>query len=420
MDGMSTSPAAHVLFLSYDGMTDPLGQSQVIPYLTGLTKFGYTFTLVSFDKPDKYARYKEQVEKLVSGYPIHWISMPYHKKPPVLSSVYDYWQLKRCIRKIHRERKVDIVHTRPGLPALAGLWMKKKLGVRFLNDIRGFWADERVDGGMWSTGFFLYRWIYRFFKKQELDAVRLADYNTCLTHQAKEEIRSWTQVPQPVKLAVIPCSVDMSLFDPGRISEAQTQALKKELGIAPDERVISYLGSIGGWYLTGEMMRFNQLFLQEQPRTKLLFISNNRHETIAAAAQRQGIPADRLLVRFAQHTEIPALLKLSDYAIFFIKPCYSKLSSSPTKQAEIMAMGIPIISNSGVGDVESILQTYQAGWAVSDFETDTLRTLAQQVARGNHPFKPNQIRQGALEYFNLATAVDNYADVYRRILTESD
>lgn len=99
---MSTTNTAHVLFLSYDGMTDPLGQSQVIPYLTGLTKFGYTFTLVSFDKPDKYIQYKEQVDNSLTGYPIRWISLPYHKKPPVLSSAYDYWQLKRCIRRIHR------------------------------------------------------------------------------------------------------------------------------------------------------------------------------------------------------------------------------------------------------------------------------------------------------------------------------
>ena len=43
-----------ILFISYDGMTDVLGQSQVIPYLAGLTKMGYTFTILSCDKPDKY------------------------------------------------------------------------------------------------------------------------------------------------------------------------------------------------------------------------------------------------------------------------------------------------------------------------------------------------------------------------------
>ena len=33
-----------VLFISYNGMLDPLGQTQVIPYLRGLAKRGVQFT----------------------------------------------------------------------------------------------------------------------------------------------------------------------------------------------------------------------------------------------------------------------------------------------------------------------------------------------------------------------------------------
>ncbi|RYG29944.1 MAG: glycosyltransferase, partial [Chitinophagaceae bacterium] len=51
----------HILFLSYDGMTDPLGQSQVIPYLKGLTAAGYRFTILSCDKPENYQSGKDQV-----------------------------------------------------------------------------------------------------------------------------------------------------------------------------------------------------------------------------------------------------------------------------------------------------------------------------------------------------------------------
>ena len=131
----------NVLFVSYDGMTDPLGQSQVIPYLAGLTKEGYTFTILSCDKPEKYKANKTYVEKLIAPYPIKWVSIPYHKKPPVLSSVYDFFKLKQTAKKLHFEHKFDMVHTRPGLPQLVALYLKKKLGIKFLNDIRGFWAD---------------------------------------------------------------------------------------------------------------------------------------------------------------------------------------------------------------------------------------------------------------------------------------
>ena len=140
----------NILFISYDGMTDPLGQSQVIPYLAGLTEYGYEFTILSCDKPKKYADHKEYVMNLLEPYPIKWISIPYHKKPPVLSSYYDFLMLKKKAKELYKKEKFDMVHTRPGVPTLVALWLKKKYGLKFLNDIRGFWADERVDGGMWN------------------------------------------------------------------------------------------------------------------------------------------------------------------------------------------------------------------------------------------------------------------------------
>jgi pimeloyl-ACP methyl ester carboxylesterase len=158
--------AKNVLFISYDGMTDPLGQSQVIPYLAGLTNFGYTFTILSCDKKDKLAAHKEHVQEILAAYAIKWVSLPYHKNPPVLSSWYDFRMLRKTAAKLHAQEKFDLVHTRAGTPALVGYWLKKKLGIKFLNDIRGFWADERIDGGIWNIRNPVYKFVFKFFKKK--------------------------------------------------------------------------------------------------------------------------------------------------------------------------------------------------------------------------------------------------------------
>ena len=47
------SGAKKVLYITYDGMTDPLGQSQVLPYLVGLSEKGYKFTILSFEKKER-------------------------------------------------------------------------------------------------------------------------------------------------------------------------------------------------------------------------------------------------------------------------------------------------------------------------------------------------------------------------------
>ena len=153
-----------ILFISYDGMTDPLGQSQVIPYLSNLTKFGYSFTILSCDKADKYAANKAYVETLIAPFPIAWVSVPYHKNPPVLSSVYDFYALKKAAKKLQAIHQFNMVHTRPGLPTLVALYLKRNFSVKFLNDVRGFWADERVDGGMWNLQNPVFKSVYKFFK----------------------------------------------------------------------------------------------------------------------------------------------------------------------------------------------------------------------------------------------------------------
>lgn len=409
----------NILFISYDGMTDPLGQSQVIPYLSGLTKFGYRFTVLSCDKPGRFAANKSYVEKLIAGFPIKWVSIPYHKNPPVLSAVYDYRMLKQKAKQLHALDPFDMVHTRPGIPTLVALWMKKKYGTRFLDDVRGFWADERVDGGMWNLSNPLFKTVYRFFKKHEYECLEKADHVTCLTYAAEKEMHSWTHIKnQPLRIQVIPCSADLQLFDPGNIDAGLKAEFATTLGIESSDMIFSYLGSIGGWYLTDEMMRLCRIIADRFPQAKFLFISPHRHEVIEAAAAKQGLDAGRIITKQASRHEVPVLLSFSSYSLFFIKPCYSKISSSPTKHGEIMAMGIPVITNSGVGDVETIVKKYDAGFVLNDFSDESFNKVVNEMAAGKS-FNHTAIREGAKEFYALDTAIDRYRKVYEQIFSNS-
>ncbi len=405
----------NVLFISYDGMTDPLGQSQVIPYLTGLTKYRYRFTILSCEKKEKYDSYKNDVEDLLKPYSIKWVAIPYHKKPPVFSSIYDVIMLKKTAKKLHAEERFDMVHTRPGVPALIGLWMKKKLNVKFLNDIREFYADSRVDGGMWDTEIIFYKLIYNYFKKKEEEAVAKCDGIVCLTYAAEKIIKQWPQFKKETPLEVIPCSVDMNLFDPEKIDVDLKSQFKQELGINDTDFIVSYLGSIGGWYLTDEKMQFCRILSDKIPGIKFLFISPHRHEVIIDAAKRFGIRESQIIVKHGKRNEIPILLSFSKYSIFFIKPCYSKLSSSPTKHGEIMAMGIPVISNAKVGDVEDIILKYKSGIVLPDLNKKEFESAADAIAN-EITFDKTAIRNGAKEYYNLEYAIEKYHKTYSSIL----
>lgn len=404
-----------ILFISYDGMTDPLGQSQVIPYLQGLSQHGYKIFLLSCEKKQVFAPNKSLVEKLLFGYDIEWVPISYTKKPPVLSTIADIYKLKRAAARIHGQYKIDMVHTRIGIPSLVGLWMKKKYGVKFLNDIREFYADSRVDGGMWNRSFFLYNQIYRYFKKQEALQVRHSDGIVCLTHAAEKIIRTWPDFRPSTPLAVIPCSADLNLFDPAKIDEKQKENIRAQLGIQPEDIIFSYLGSIGGWYLTAEMMQFCRQLSEKIPAAKFLFISPHQHNVIVDTAAAYGLPAEKLITTHARRTDVPVMLSFSSYSLFFIKPCYSKQSSSPTKHGEIMAMGIPIITNAGVGDVQAIVEKYEAGFVLDEFTPEAFAKVINKI--GARPaFDKLGIRNGAIAFYALENAVSSYIKMYDTIL----
>ena len=404
-----------ILFISYDGMTDPLGQSQIIPYLQGLSKKGFQFFLLSCEKEQAFAQNETTVKNMLAGYNIEWMPIAYTKKPPVVSTLKDIISLRKKAKQIHQQHGIDMVHTRPGIPALVGLWMKKTMGVKFLHDIREFYADSRVEGGIWNINNPLFKIIYNYFKRKEQEQVALSDGIVCLTYAAEKIIQQLPEYKKTVPLKVIPCSADLNLFYPSKINISQKQQLQKELNIGENDFIISYLGSIGGWYMTQEMLRFCKLLSDKKPAAKFLFISPHLHDVIAGEAAKYGLPADKLIVKHGKRNEVPVLLSLSNYSLFFIKPCFSKLSASPTKHGEIMAMGIPVITNSGVGDVKEIVEKYNAGYVVDDFTDAAFGVVIDKMIAGNF-FDAAAIREGAVEFYSLDKAVVLYNEIYNQIL----
>ncbi|MFN8285121.1 MAG: glycosyltransferase [Chitinophagales bacterium] len=403
-----------VLYLSYDGMTDPLGQSQVIPYLRGLTKLGYNFYLISFEKPERFEKLKSHIQKIMDEAGINWHPLAYTKNPPVVSTMLDLQKMEKLAFQLHGKHNFRIVHCRSYISALVGIQLKEKAGVKFLFDMRGFWADERVEGGIWNLSNPLYKGVYRYFKNKEREFFTKADYTISLTEAGKKEIQSWKNIGgQPIPMQVIPCCADLDLFDAERVAVTEKQRLRTELGIREDDFVLSYVGSIGTWYMPDEMFDFFKVLNTEVPNARFLFVTPESPETVIARAKSRGVNADKIVVTHATHKQVPAYISLSNWSLFFIKPVFSKLASSPTKQGEIMGMGIPHVCNTGVGDVAEILQNGESGIALSTFNGVSYKKAVDEMLKGS--FSKEKIRQNAFRVYSLQEGVKKYAEVYSKL-----
>ncbi|MDB4534294.1 glycosyltransferase, partial [Vicingaceae bacterium] len=345
----SKNTNSKVLYLSYDGLTDPLGQSQVLPYIIGLGEKGFDFTIISFEKPENFQKEEPVIKKNVKENNVAWNPLKYTKTPPILSTVYDIYKLKKEIKKEVRKGSVSLIHCRSYITALVGLWAKKKYGIPFIFDMRGFWADERVDGGIWNLKNKIHKKVYDYFKKKEKEYLVESAYTISLTHAGKDEIDSWNLNRQS-PIHVIPCCTDENHFN---ISNKKNK--RDELGIAEDAFVLSYLGSIGTWYMLDEMLDFFKELLSVKQNTKFLFITRDNTDSIFDKCKDRGISKDSIIIKSSSRIDVPEYINTSDASIFFIKPVYSKKASSPTKMGEIMNMGVPIVCNARVGDVDIVM-----------------------------------------------------------------
>lgn len=395
-------------------MTDPLGQSQVLPYLFRLSKLGYEFTLISCEKEEKYKQRGDVILELCKAYNIQWIPLKYTKSPPVFSTIYDVYKINKLVRRLTISKRFDIVHCRSYIAALVGLNLKKSLGTKFIFDMRGFWADERVDGQIWSLKNPVYKSVYYYFKKKEKQFLENADHTISLTQCAVDEIKTWKNIKREVPLTVIPCSADMNLFNANMISKCDTNALKLQLGLAENDFILSYIGSIGTWYMLDEMLDFFKVLKRERADSKFLFITNDPSDRILTKAKERGLSVEDIIITQAQREKMPLYISLSNYTIFFIKPSYSKKASSPVKQGEAMSMGIPIICNSGVGDTDMIVRESQAGIVLNHMTNEEHENAVKEML--SKSFDKNHIINGAKKWYSLDTAIQFYADVYINVL----
>ena len=411
-------PDKHLVFLSYDGLSDPLGEAQVLPYIKGLAALGWKYTLISFEKPELFQQHRSRLEQECLAAEIDWQPLPYTKKPPVLSTLYDQWMLRRHLRALYRRRPFHLLHCRGYITAREGLHWQSK-GVLFLFDMRGFFPDERADAGLWKKNHPIFGAVYRYFKRQELAFLSRADHIISLTEKGLSIMQAMlpSQGLSLKPCTVIPCCADLDLFDPNALPENTRTAWRQARNLPETAPLLLYVGSLGTWYMLNEMLDFFREFLSLEPQARFVLATRDSADSVFSSARQRGIPQERIHVESFARKDLPAAMASVNASVFFIRPSYSKQASSPTKQGELMAMNVPVFCNTGVGDTDVLIERYKSGILIPEFSPEAYRSAIRQwqSTRGS---SSAHLRQGAMLAFALRIGIERYNQVYLRVLNK--
>lgn len=405
-----------VLYITYDGLLDPLGSSQILPYLYGINDPLKSIIVISFEKDQRYKiSYKELQNELLARN-ISWKPLQFTKGFGFLGKLWDFCKVYISAIKITLDKKIDVVHARGHVAAQVASFLKSLFKVKFIFDFRGLWADERIDKEGWNLDNILDAAQYRYFKNKEKKLLKYSDHTIVLTKKVVNEIVKIANI-KTTNITVIPCCADFNHFS--LQTEKKRLQIRTLLKIPENSLVFGYLGSIGPMYLLKDYLQFLELMHQEniglEENIFGLIITNDL--VMAEEVINENVSQElkeNIMTLSATRDEVPKILHSLDILVSFISVTYARQAASPTKIAESFATGIPVISNKGVGDVEEQVFAVEGGIVIDDTSTKNLKQLILQI-KGVLNLDRANIRLKAGEFLSLDIAIERYKDVYSKI-----
>ncbi len=399
-----------MLYVSHTGMTEPLGHSQVIPYVEGLARAGFSMEIAGFEPEratvDEIRAVEERLRAAGIGYfwsrrsASHALSVKMAEATRALTRL-----LARAL-----VRRPRIVHARSYLPAaVAHLAASLSPGTRFLFDVRGLLGEEYVDAGHWSTE--SYR--YKLLKRVEKRLFSHADSVVVLTERHRRYLHEEARlVARETPIEVIPTCVDVAHFS--ATAEARAR-WRHELGVG-NRFVLVYAGTLGAWYREEEMVRFYAALRRRRPANFVLY-THSPTDRFDAAIARVGVPREEVAVRRVAPSDMPAALAAADAAVSFIAPCFSKLGSAPTKTAEYLAIGLPTVLNRGIGDSDQLIDEVPAVIDAGGLAQGELEQAAERLAAADMSALRDSARRAAVDRFAIETVgLPRYIELYEGLV----
>lgn len=394
------------LYLTRNGLLEPLGQSQVLAYLRGLSR-QYRITLITYEKAEDRADAARMaaMRATCEGLGIRWLPQHFRASPkgfaPALSMVRMVWLVWRETRG----QQARLIHARSYIPAAVALIAGRLTGVPFIFDMRALWPEELITAGRLRRGGLLHRAIVA----AEKACLKHAGAVVSLTHAAVTHLRAiYPDALAGQCIAVIPTCADLDRFVPARVPPPTPPPAP------PARRVIGCLGTVlSGWFRLDWLAAFLAVAAAKDPGAVFELTTLDDAAKVRAALDPDGALGERLVIAPSAPGDVHRVLQRQTASVMFFTDGLSKLGSSPTRMAEILGCGLPVVANDGVGDVAHIIRTHRVGVLAESASPEAMaHAWDGLLALLADPDIAARCRAAAEAIFSLEAGTAAYAQLY--------
>ncbi len=388
-----------IKFITYDGILEPIGDSQVLSYLKYISKTHY-IKLLSYEKKNDLKNIKniKIKKKYLKKLNIEWKILKYHDYLSFISTLHNIINgyIDNIIDLI--KRKIDIFHIRGPLPGLLIIPFLYFFNIKFIFDMRGFWADEKVDRLGWEKNSI----IYKFFKKIEKILLLKSNSVVCLTKDSKKILIDNYKIDKN-KITIIPTCVDLDYY---KFKEKRN---KKNINFC-------HLGSLESAYNIEKIINFFNSLLKFNKKIKIFFYTNQNPKKLNYLMKKYNIPKKNYTIENLDKKKLINKLKYIDIGIFCCNKNFSIKGSFPTKIGEFLASGIPIICNNFNKEVFDLIIKNKVG-IINEFEDQNYSIVFKKIKKMINSKKINSTsRKICEEKLSIEIGSKKFLRIYKSIL----
>jgi glycosyltransferase involved in cell wall biosynthesis len=393
------------LYVTYDGLLEPLGEAQVVPYVEGLARGGFEVEVLSFEKAAHLANCsrREAMARRLCASRVAWKPRRYHKRPAAPATLWDAAVgATEILRWSRRCRAPRVLHLRGYVPGLMALLGGRTSGTKLVFDTRSFMVDERIQSGMWMSGSAVAR-VARAVERRllaEVDAV------TVVSRAGARRLLDLSRGAEPKRVRVIPPCVDLARFLPPEDQLAR----KAELGLGPGP-VIVHSGALSTWYLAEYTFQAGREFAKRSGGSFLVLT----HETEFAHSLNERL-GSRAVINGVEHAAMPRWLGACDAGLAVVRPDPAKRGSMPVKLGEYLACGLAAAATACVGDVEEHLDGSAVALAFDPSSESPEGMANRLLAAAARSDRPAAARALAERFYSLERGIEAYTALYAELL----
>ncbi|HQQ93901.1 MAG TPA: hypothetical protein PLQ93_05065 [Bacteroidia bacterium] len=265
-------------------------------------------------------------------------------------------------------------------------------------------ADAMLESGTWKKNSFAYSLLSYLEKKQ----LQRAEEIICAAPGMIEHAYKRYGIRKS-RYFVKPAGVDPQLFDPDKKDRVLPQ-------LALQKKVCVYAGKFGDIYLESEAFDFfKAAFDHWKGEFSLILLNNQDDEIIQSYCRRSGFPYSAIIKRFVKHEEVANYMALAHFAFSPNRPMPSRQFSSPIKDGEYWAMGLPLVIPSGISNDSNLVEEHNLGYVLKALDNKEYKNALVKIdALLSEPDHKARIRALGIRERSFRQAEPVYEAIYAR------